>query len=133
MAAPGQNGKAPGGYDAPPPYSPEYQQYNVAPQYPQQTAYPAPPPGWAPPQGWAPPPGPAPATQGPAVVIQPTVTQPATRVVILGGCPTCHAGVLEDSYGFCAIFLAIFFFPIGILCCLAMRDRRCSHCGAHFN
>ncbi len=49
-----------------------------------------------------------------------------------GGCPNCRVGFLNDDYGCCAIFLAIFFFPLGILCCLALKERRCSNCNAVF-
>ena len=67
--------------------------------------------------------------QGPSVVLQPG--QPSL-IVVGGGCPNCQVGVLTDDYGCCAIFLAIFFFPIGLLCCLAMRERVCTNCRARF-
>jgi len=61
------------------------------------------------------------------------VTQmPAHEVIIVGGCPACRIGVLEDDYSCLGIFCAIFFFPLGILCCLATRQRRCPNCGAIF-
>lgn len=79
----------------------------------------APPPYYTPQQQYIP-------QQQPSVV----VTQPA--VVISGGaCPHCHVGYPREDYGCCAICLAIWFFPIGILCCLAMKERKCSHCGAN--
>jgi len=117
--------------DQPPPYSDGVgqQAYPPGPGYPQQgNAYP-PGPGWNPPPH-AMHPAPA-ANQGATIIVQPVPT-PGTRVVLVGGCPTCHAGVLEDTFGFCAIFLAIFFFPIGILCCLAMKEKRCTNCGTHY-
>ncbi|OXA51244.1 brain protein I3 [Folsomia candida] len=95
------------------------------------------------PVGWGayPPPPPPPQNQPPyqygsttTVTVQPAqLVQPGTRVVIVsGGCPRCHVGSLIDDFDCCAIFLAIFFFPIGILCCLAMRQKRCTNCGATF-
>ena len=41
-------------------------------------------------------------------------------------------GVLEDDFTCLGVCCAIFCFPIGILCCLAMRQRRCPNCGAVF-
>ncbi len=55
------------------------------------------------------------------VIQQPT--NPAVVVMGAGNCPSCRVGVLVDDYSCCGIFLAIFFFPIGILCCLAMKER----------
>lgn len=60
------------------------------------------------------------------------VHQPTPSVIVIGGCPACRIGVLEDDYSCLGILCAILFFPIGILCCLAMRDRRCTNCGATF-
>lgn len=61
-----------------------------------------------------------------------THTVPAHEVIIVGGCPACRIGVLEDDFSCLGIFCAIFFFPLGILCCLATRQRRCPNCGAIF-
>ncbi|XP_067943069.1 membrane protein BRI3-like [Watersipora subatra] len=60
--------------------------------------------------------------------------QPATnpRVILVGGCPACRIGVLQDDYTVAGVLCAIIFFPIGILCCLALKQRRCSNCGAIF-
>ncbi|XP_069501754.1 membrane protein BRI3 [Ambystoma mexicanum] len=63
------------------------------------------------------------------IIQQPVTT---TSVVVVGGCPACRVGVLEDAFTCCGIFCAIFFFPIGILFCLALRQRRCPNCGATF-
>lgn len=65
---------------------------------------------------------------GSTVIIQPDYQQ----VVYVGGCPACRVGVLEDDFTCLGICCAILFFPIGILCCLAMRQRRCTNCGAVF-
>ncbi|KAK2915915.1 hypothetical protein QQF64_024304 [Cirrhinus molitorella] len=79
-----------------------------------------------------------PAAQVPpiAVATQPaytnsyTIVQPS--VVVVGGCPACRVGVLEDDFTCLGIMCAIFFFPLGILFCLALRQRRCPNCGATF-
>ncbi|KAK7168320.1 hypothetical protein R3I94_002393 [Phoxinus phoxinus] len=79
-----------------------------------------------------------PAVPGPpaAVGTQPaytstyTIVQPS--VVVVGGCPACRVGVLEDDFTCLGIMCAIFFFPLGILFCLALRQRRCPNCGATF-
>ncbi|KAG8229305.1 hypothetical protein J437_LFUL009064 [Ladona fulva] len=42
-------------------------------------------------------------------------------------------GVLEDQYSALGILCAVLLFPIGILCCLATKTRRCSNCGAYFD
>ncbi|XP_055984526.1 membrane protein BRI3 isoform X2 [Sorex fumeus] len=58
---------------------------------------------------------------------------PANSIVVVGGCPVCRVGVLEDSFTFLGIFLAIILFPFGFICCFALRKRRCPNCGASFN
>ncbi|CAN2390061.1 identical protein binding [Pristimantis euphronides] len=63
------------------------------------------------------------------IIQQPAAT---TSVVVVGGCPACRVGVLEDSFTCLGIFCAIFFFPLGILFCLALRQRRCPNCGVPF-
>lgn len=69
-----------------------------------------------------------------------TVTQPVTpdqRIVIneiisVNACPVCRIGMLEEGFTACGLCCAIFFFPVGILCCLLMREKSCSNCGARF-
>lgn len=95
-----------------------------APGYPQQ-------PGFQP-QGVPPPPSGTqyyPPQQQPMVARQTTYT---TQVVVVGGCPACRVGTLEDDFTLLGLCCAIVFFPLGILCCLAMRQRRCPNCGATF-
>ncbi|CAF0715362.1 unnamed protein product [Adineta steineri] len=54
-------------------------------------------------------------------------------VIVLGGCPACKIGMLETDFTFLGLCCAIFFFPIGIICCLALRQRRCNFCGSIFD
>uniref|UniRef100_A0A8C3L5C7 Membrane protein BRI3 n=1 Tax=Chrysolophus pictus TaxID=9089 RepID=A0A8C3L5C7_CHRPC len=63
------------------------------------------------------------------IIQQPAAT---TSVVVVGGCPACRVGVLEDTFTCLGVLCAIVFFPIGILFCLALRQRRCPNCGAAF-
>lgn len=114
--------------DNPPPYSGAEAPYPYAAQQPY-----APPTQYYPPenQGYkasAPPAvgGPVPASAAPTqthvIVVQ--QQQP------IGNCPVCRRGNLVYEYTCCGIFLAIFFFPIGIICCLLMKQGRCSSCGS---
>ncbi|KAK6476065.1 brain protein I3 [Huso huso] len=92
---------------------------------------PPPPPYYTGGQGYA-----QPAAALPPVAQQPnfsntyTIIQPS--VVVVGGCPACRVGVLEDDFTCLGILCAIAFFPIGILFCLALRQRRCPNCGSTF-
>ncbi|XP_023139388.1 brain protein I3 [Amphiprion ocellaris] len=75
------------------------------------------------------------AQMSPAVSQQPysgtyAIIQPS--VVVVGGCPACRVGVLEDDFTCLGILCAIVFFPLGILFCFALRQRRCPNCGATF-
>ncbi|KAL3284066.1 hypothetical protein HHI36_018234 [Cryptolaemus montrouzieri] len=129
--------------EPPPPYSPNMMpsvhqqgpnQWQNPPAYPHappaaQGGYPYPQQQWQPPVASYP-------TYGTNAMPQPqttTVVMPQPEVIIIGGCPACRIGVLEDNYGLCALCCAIVFFPAGILCCLLMKERRCSHCGAIFD
>lgn len=67
-------------------------------------------------------------TMTPSVV----TLQPAENIILVGGCPACRIGVLEDDYTCGGILMAIIFFPIGFLCCIAMKQRKCPNCGASF-
>lgn len=73
---------------------------------------------------------------GEVTTVQPSFQAPpqaqtiATNLVIVGGCPICRIGMLEDDYSCLGILCAIAFFPVGILCCLAMKNKRCTNCRA---
>lgn len=55
------------------------------------------------------------------------------EIIIVGGCPACRVGVMEDDYTCLGLLCAILFFPLGLICCLLLRTRRCSNCGAYFD
>ncbi|XP_015268555.1 PREDICTED: brain protein I3 [Gekko japonicus] len=130
--------------DRPPAYSPaaqgggyEYGQggYGAIPAA-QPGFQPPPPPPYAYPTGSAAaytvPPGASPHNYPNTtytIIQQPPTT---TSVVVVGGCPACRVGVLEDTFTCLGVLCAIVFFPIGILFCLALRQRRCPNCGATF-
>ena len=63
-----------------------------------------------------------------AAPLQPIVSE----IIVIGGCPACRIGVLEDSYTLLGLLCAIAFFPLGILCCLATKVKRCNSCGNEF-
>ncbi|CAN9505890.1 unnamed protein product [Ophioblennius macclurei] len=128
--------------DRPPAYNAVPGAYDYGPQQPppppqqQQPGY-----GAIPPAAAAPPPYPYPDGQGyPSAQMGPAMAQPYTStytviqpsVVVVGGCPACRVGVLEDDFTCLGILCAIFFFPLGILFCFALRQRRCPNCGASF-
>lgn len=109
----------PGMQGVPPPPQPQPQ-----PQ-PTQGAFPPPPPGYTPygtvPQATAY----APNYGATNIIIPPAI-------IAVGACPACRVGILEDDFTCLGILCAILFFPLGILCCLALKNRRCSNCGAMF-
>ncbi|KAG5879058.1 hypothetical protein JTB14_019485 [Gonioctena quinquepunctata] len=61
-----------------------------------------------------------------------TIIVPEPEVIIIGACPACRIGVLEEDYTCLGLLCAILFFPAGILCCLLLREKKCSNCGATF-
>lgn len=96
----------------------------TTPQSGFQGAYPPPPPGYTP--YTAPSSQPYLPNYGATNILIP----PA--IIAVGACPACRVGILEDDFTCLGILCAILFFPIGILCCLALKNRRCSNCGAMF-
>ncbi|KAJ8924798.1 hypothetical protein NQ315_000952 [Exocentrus adspersus] len=61
-----------------------------------------------------------------------TIIVPDPEVIIVGACPVCRIGVLEDDFTCLGLLCAILFFPAGILCCLLLKEKKCSNCGATF-
>ncbi|KAJ8387145.1 hypothetical protein AAFF_G00160850 [Aldrovandia affinis] len=126
--------------DRPPSYNAVPGGYGCGPGYGAIPPPAPPPPGFQhPPPPYQYPPGagyPQAVSNLPPVAQQPncaatyTIIQPS--VVVVGGCPACRVGVLEDDFTCLGILCAILFFPIGILFCLALRQRSCPNCGATF-
>ncbi|XP_014327891.1 brain protein I3 [Xiphophorus maculatus] len=121
--------------DRPPAYNAVPGAHEYGPPPPQPHGYGAIPAAAPPPYHYPDGPGYPPAQMGPAVSQQPytstyAIIQPS--VVVVGGCPACRVGVLEDDFTCLGILCAIFFFPLGILFCFALRQRRCPNCGATF-
>jgi len=67
------------------------------------------------------------AVGGTGVVVE---AVPTEAVLMVGGCPTCRVGVLSDEFTLAGVCCALVFFPLGILCCLGMMERRCNVCRA---
>uniref|UniRef100_A0A8B9J9P8 Membrane protein BRI3 n=1 Tax=Astyanax mexicanus TaxID=7994 RepID=A0A8B9J9P8_ASTMX len=78
----------------------------------------------APAPGLAPPPYPYPSPPPAQGKLITALCSPLSSV--------CRVGVLEDDFTCLGIMCAILFFPLGILFCLALRQRRCPNCGATF-
>lgn len=71
------------------------------------------------------------------ITTQPSAEPSTNRIIIkeiiaVNACPVCRIGMLTEEFTCCGIFCAIFFFPLGLLCCLCMRDKVCSNCNARF-
>ncbi|KAK8400086.1 hypothetical protein O3P69_003052 [Scylla paramamosain] len=71
------------------------------------------------------------------VAAQPTVAaQPVfaaqPQAVSSGICSACRVGFIRNEFTWCGIFLAIFLFPFGFLCCLMMKEKKCTNCRASF-
>jgi len=127
----------------PPPYTAPQ---NTYPPYPPTSQTYSPPGGGAPyPASTGNPAGYIVTSQGqPSQFSNPTTTttityttqpQPANTTTIIIQTPTCtkcHVGRIEESFTCLGICLGIWLFPIGIICCLAMRRKYCNHCGHIF-
>jgi len=62
--------------------------------------------------------------------MQPTI--PHQTIVVIGGCPACRVGSLEEHMTLLGILCGILLFPIGLICCLTLTERKCTNCGAKF-
>ncbi|XP_044260861.1 brain protein I3-like [Tribolium madens] len=92
-----------------------------------------PPPYYEQPQPFSSPPQ-APYNPQPAVTAAPASTHVtnvhvSTQPAMGGTCPICHAGKFTGSFTLCGWLCCLFCFPCGIICCLCMRKKKCSHCG----
>lgn len=75
---------------------------------------------------------PPPSNMGYGTIVGQPNAPVTTEIIVIGGCPACRIGVLDDDYTCMGICCAIFCFPLGILCCLACKNKRCTNCGAEF-
>ncbi|KAF0686143.1 Aste57867_22108 [Aphanomyces stellatus] len=78
------------------------------------------------------------ATAQPEVVqVVPTFWTNREYIVVPGQILTptgyCVHAVQTNEFTWPGVLLGILFFPIGILCCLLLTERRCVHCGAILN
>jgi len=117
------SGAQPQASPIPQPYAQQQQQQYIPPGQGQQYA----PPG----QQYVPP---QPYYQHPAPYPQPIPGQ-TTVVMPLMGVQDCPAGghhAIQEEFTPCGICLGVCFFPIGILCCLLMREHKCVKCNQLF-
>ncbi|ETV87163.1 hypothetical protein, variant [Aphanomyces astaci] len=82
-------------------------------------------------------PGQGPPQYANVVQAQPQVLASAEFIVVPGQVITasghCAHAVQTNEFTCPGVLLGILFFPIGILCCLLLTERRCVHCGAILN
>ena len=88
------------GNDAPPQYAAPQQQHATPP--PQQFAAPA----------------------------QAQYAQPPQHTVVVAGNGRCPHNRTLDSFTGCGIVTAVLLFPVGLICCLLMPQKRCGDCGS---
>ena len=116
-------------FDKPPPYSPYYSEpasYQTQPppaSFPQYQSVP----------GFAAPVMSQPGHQGMPTYGSTIVVQHQPEVIFIGGCPACRIGTLEEDFTCMGVLCAILCFPLGLICCLALRQKRCTHCGITFD
>ncbi|KAJ3206063.1 hypothetical protein HDU67_008411 [Dinochytrium kinnereticum] len=56
-------------------------------------------------------------------------------VMAVNSAEMCAAGgvhSIQDEFTCCGIAMAIIFFPIGLVCCFLMKDKKCIKCGSKF-
>ncbi|KAJ3033190.1 hypothetical protein HDV00_006660 [Rhizophlyctis rosea] len=73
---------------------------------------------------------------GAPYVGHPQAGQPQHTVVYMqappgvGACPQGGPHQPQKEFTVCGWIMAIIFFPIGVLCCFAMQEKRCMKCNA---
>ncbi|KAL1451412.1 hypothetical protein WDU94_005791 [Cyamophila willieti] len=55
------------------------------------------------------------------------------EIFMIGRCPICGVGKIEEYYSCLGLTCAIFCFPLGLIPCLLLKDKICTHCGAQLN
>uniref|UniRef100_A0A8D9BM23 Membrane protein BRI3 n=1 Tax=Cacopsylla melanoneura TaxID=428564 RepID=A0A8D9BM23_9HEMI len=55
------------------------------------------------------------------------------EIFIIGRCPICGVGKVEEYYSCLGLTCAIFCFPLGLIPCLLLKDKICTNCGAQLN
>ena len=71
----------------------------------------------------------------PGAVTVTTVTRTGQQqgsVIMAGNCSACGVGVVSENFTLVGLCCAFWLFPIGILCCYTMREKKCTSCGAVF-
>jgi hypothetical protein len=63
----------------------------------------------------------------------PVVTTPTTTVLVVGGCAAGGGHSIVEDFTPCGICCGVCCFPIGLICCLTMKQQRCIKCNHHFN
>ena len=70
---------------------------------------------------------------------QQPIVQPQAPIIIqqdvprAGACYKCGRGVpVDDCCTFCGVFWCIMLFPIGLLCLICCKKKKCSNCGTNY-
>ncbi|XP_066588151.1 membrane protein BRI3 [Prorops nasuta] len=87
---------------------------------------------WQPPPGYYPTAPSYPANNPSTYGSTQSTTIIMPEIIVVGACPACRVGVMEDDYTCLGLLCAIVFFPLGIIICLLLKTKRCSNCGAYF-
>ncbi|XP_046631992.1 brain protein I3-like [Daphnia pulicaria] len=74
-----------------------------------------------------------PSYSNPTVINVVPTNQTRHQVLVVGGCPSCRVGVLDERPTCAGICCCILFFPIGLICLFTMRQKVCINCGAQFH
>jgi len=50
-----------------------------------------------------------------------------------GPCAAGGGHDIHEEFTCCGLCLGIVFFPLGLICCLTMKDKQCARCGVKFS